>query len=526
MKTLKKTACTLLVATCLAACNPNLLETLPNDRISSEIYWQTDKDAELGANAIYPYLENVWDFVHWDAMSDIGHVTLTWRDESSIEKGAFDATLPRVSTEWNNAYRGIQAANTFLDNVGRVQTTNPELINRLKGEVRVLRAYLYIKLAFLFGDIPLPVKALSIEESRTLTKTPVAEVWNFIAKELGEAAAILPVTQSNKGRITKGAALALKARALLFAGRYSEAATAANEVIKSGAYTIYPSYEKLFSYEAENNQEVILDRQHIKDIQPNNIFLLTTPNSIFPQANSFVPTKQAVDAYQMKNGKDITDPASGFDAFKPYENRDPRLKYSMIVLGEKLPNNAVYDSRPSSGTPDAIGHSENATATGFNVKKYLNKEDIQQPSNAGINIILLRYAEVLLTYAESKIESNQLDQSVLDAINIVRQRGDVKMPSITSMGTQDEMRKIVRKERLVELAFEGLRYFDIRRWKVAENLVPGVIYGMTYADNNGVLKTVSQSGFTKVFTKNRDYLWPIPQRETELNRSITQNPNW
>jgi hypothetical protein len=148
------------------------------------------------------------------------------------------------------------------------------------------------------------------------------------------------------------------------------------------------------------------------------------------------------------------------------------------------------------------------------------------PNNCGINLILLRYAEVLLTYAEAKIESNSIDQSVLDAINEVRARPDVNMPAITGTFTQAELRKIVRDERSVELAFEGRRYFDIRRWKIAETVIPGIVYGMTYVDPNGALTTIALTGFNKAFDKNRDYLWPIPQRERELNPNLTQNPNW
>jgi hypothetical protein len=151
---------------------------------------------------------------------------------------------------------------------------------------------------------------------------------------------------------------------------------------------------------------------------------------------------------------------------------------------------------------------------------------MDQPNNGGINLILIRYADVLLMYAEAKIEEDQMDQSVLDAINEVRQRPDVNMPPITALSSQENMRQIVRHERQVELAFEGLRYFDIRRWRIAETVVPGIVYGMTYTDANGDLKTVAQVGFQKVFNKDRDYLWPIPQRETELNPNLAQNPNW
>lgn len=515
-----------LVVAASFSCSDNLLETLPNDRVSSEIYWQTENDFTLGANAVYTLLEGAGDFTNWDAMSDIGHVTLMWREESIIEKGSYDATIGKVLRTWTDNYTGIQAANIFLDKARESQGLNQDLINRLTGEVKVLRAFFYTRLAILYGDVPLVTTETTLEASRALTRTPVAEVWDFVHRELGEAADLLPVEQAEKGRMTKGAALALQARAMLYAHRYQEAALAAKKVMDLNVYSLYPRYEKLFSYEAEHNEEVIMNREYIKNIQSNNIFSLTTPNSLFPQVNSFVPTKQAVDAYQMINGKDITDPSSGFDPKNPYANRDPRLKYSIFVLGDELPNGQIYDPRPGSGTGDAIGYAENSTATGFNVKKYLNVEDLAQPSNCGINIIFIRYAEVLLTYAEAMIESNQIDESVLAAINEVRARPDVKMPAIENVTDQSELREILRRERLVEFAFEGLRYFDIRRWKTAEDVIPGIIYGMTYVDQGGSLQTISLPGFLKVFNPQRDYLWPIPQREIELNPNLSQNPNW
>lgn len=138
----------------------------------------------------------------------------------------------------------------------------------------------------------------------------------------------------------------------------------------------------------------------------------------------------------------------------------------------------------------------------------------------------MRYAEVLLTYAEAKIENNDIDESVYQAINQIRSRPDVNMPLLAKDLSQSELRDIVREERLAELAFEGFRYFDIRRWKIAENVLPGIIYGMTYTKDNGELSTISLSGWSKSFKPERDYLWPIPSREIELNPNLTQNPNW
>lgn len=527
MKNLKNIFLLAVVAISSGGCNKDLLTTVPDDRISTAIFWKSDKDAILASNAIYANMEDLYTWFYWDPMSDIGYFQYQYIDESLLLKGTYDASLVKIQTVWQKSYKCIQSANIFLDNVDKVNTIDPALILRLKGEVKVLRAYQYIRLAVLWGDVPLVTTETTLEVSRKLNKTPVGQIWDFVSKELTDAAALLPTTQTEKGRITKGAAMALKARALLYAGRYTDAATAASDVINLNIYSLYPSYKNLFSYAAENNSEVILDREYIKSSSSNDIFNLITPNSLWPGVSQFVPTKEAVDFFQMNNGKEITDPTSGFNPYDPYANRDPRLKYSIIVLGDVLPNGKIYNSKPNSGTGDAVFSSQNATWTGFNLKKYLNSEDLAQPTNCGINAILMRYAEVLLIYAEARIEANQIDQSVLSAINQVRARPDVNMPPITGVISQAELRNIVRHERVVELAFEGLRYFDIRRWRIAENVMPGIINGMTYTDNNGLLQKVSIPSFVKVFNKNRDYLWPIPQNEIYLDPNLLpQNPNW
>ena len=509
----------------LQSCKKDLLGTIPNDRISSDIFWKTENDATLAANAVYTYMaENADHFIGWDNMSDIVFTNPTGPQEASIAQGQFNALNSRITGDWNRGYAGIRAANTFLANVDKVQTTNTALITRLKGEVRALRAYFYYQLAFLFGDVPLVTNELTLEESRTLTRTAVAQVWDFVSNELTEASNLLPLKQTDKGRITKGAALAIKARAMLYAGRFQAAADAAKQVMDLNTYNLYPTYKTLFSYAAENSVEVILDIQFVPDTYPNNIFQILAPRSV--NANSkWVPTKAIVDAYQMTNGLSITDPGSGYDPSNPYRNRDPRLGYSIFVPGDILPNDKVFNPLPNSTTGDAVGSSFVVSPTGFNIEKYVNKEDLAKPANSGINLILIRYAEILLTYAEAKIELNQLDNSVYDAINKVRQRSDVNMPAITPGKTQAQLRSIVRQERMVELAFEGQRFFDIRRWRIAELVMPGKVYGLTYKDASGNLQTVEVPGFTKIWD-NKNYLWPIPQKEIELNPNLTQNPGW
>ena len=504
-------------------CQKDLLNTIPNDRVTSAIFWTQDKDAVIAANALYTFLDGTNELLR-DGFTDIAHTNDEAGDYKAIETGAYNANNPVVQAEWTNDYKGIHGANYFLENIGKLNPTDTALITHLTGEVRFLRAYFYINLVFIYGDVPLVTKSITIDEGKNLTRNSASEIWDYIYNELNDAANELPVVASEKGRITKGAALALNARAMLYAKRYDKAAVLAKAVMDLGVYSVYPSYQKLFSYAAENNSEVILDKEFLKDVYPNNVMQIFAPFSILSNGVAMVPIKKIVDSYEMTNGKSIDDPQSGFDPYQPYKNRDPRLSYSVFVPGDILPTGNIFDSRPNSGTIDAQGSNYQVSVTGFNVKKYINKEDINDLANCGINIILMRYAEVLLTYAEAKIELNQIDASVYDAINEIRQRPDVNMPIIQQPQTQTNLREIVRHERMVELAFEGQRFFDIRRWGIAPDVFNVPIAGLTYVDN-GVLKTAVQPGFVRSF-RQRDYLWPIPQKEMDLNKKLNQNTGW
>ena len=512
-----------IVACLMIGCDSNLLKTVPNDRLSSNIFWKTKKDARLAANALYPTLDGI-QITRYDGITDILHTNRPFNDNLEIEAGRATSDHNRFLSEWDNAYEAIRRANEFLNNVGRVQDVDSEYINKLKGEAKTIRAYHYIKLAMLFGDVPLIKKGISIDEAKEVTRDPVEEVWDFIAADLTQAADWLPLDNGN--RISRGAANGLKARAMLFAGRYNKAAESAKKVMESDEYSLHPSYCELFQYEGENNAGVILQREYTKGANSHNIYNTLAPWSQIggSRGSQYVPTAKLVDMYEMKNGNTINEPGSGYDPANPYEDRDPRLKCSIFVNGMELPDGQTYNSTPGESGSDPVGQSVYITSTGFNVRKYVSDEDLQNPSNSGLNIALLRYAEVLLIYAEAKIEMNEIDQSVYDAINAVRQR--VNMPPITrsEASTQAEVRKVVRRERTVELAFEGLRLFDIRRWRIAEDVMQGNPKG-TYYVKDGEVKQVEVTGVNRTFDPNKDYLWPIPSRERELV-DLSQNPGW
>lgn len=219
--------------------------------------------------------------------------------------------------------------------------------------------------------------------------------------------------------------------------------------------------------------------------------------------NRPAPLKELVDTYLCTDGKTIEE-SPLYNPAQPYENRDPRLLKSIVCIGYPYLGMTITK--------------ENVATTGFGVKKYTSYEDdvtIPLVERSAFNFILIRYAEVLLTYAEAQNEANGPDQSVYDAINQLCKRPDINMPEVPKGLTKDQMRNVVRRERRIELTFEGLYYSDILRWKTAEKENNGMMH------NNEGIAVVERS-----FNPKRDYLWPIPYNQIVLNPNLEQNPNW
>lgn len=535
---MKKHVIYLILFPVLSGCT-DILDTIPTDRLSSEVYWQTDKDAEYAANAIYRFLENPGTLLGRDIMSDIARATFETSDETKIESSIADPQTNIFQNTWNDLYKGIRRCNDYLVNIENITPEDKNKINRITSEVRTLRCYFYSRLVFYFGDIPLVTKPIGISESKTLTRTPVSTIYNFIYDEITDASQYLPTTTTEKGRVTKGAALGILARAMLFAAGnvtntddrsvlyLKQAKEAADAVIALDVYSLLPNYKDLFTYDNENSIEVVFDHQYMKDVYANAVMNNFGAVSLGNNGSMMSPTSVLVDLYETTNGKKITEDNT-FDPKDPYNNRDPRLKYTLYTPGDLLPNGTIYDSRPGwSTSADVIGASYQVSKTGLLPKKYINTEDIGQSNrtNCGINLIILRYAEILLIAAESRIELNTELEFALKYINQIRQRYDVNMPEKTATG-QNELREALRYERAVELALEGHRFFDIKRWKTAENVCNmDKIEGMRYVDKETNKLVTVTTDYKKKFT-SRDYLWPIPYNERQLNTNLTQNNGW
>ncbi|WP_372638560.1 RagB/SusD family nutrient uptake outer membrane protein [Fodinibius sp.] len=490
------------------------LDILPTGTVAEEVYWERQKDAETAVNAVYRELDDQTMIKQLDGVTDIGYRAPSGPGTlHDVGAGNIVPSNDAIGAIWDRYYVGVRKANDVINNIGQVEVGDPEVLSRLEAEARFLRAYFYTQLTSLWGDVPLIEEPLDINQH--VGRTDKGQIVEFIISELDNIIdnERLPLSYEgeNIGRATHGAALALKARVALRNSQWSVAEEAAQDVMDLGIYELYPDYQGLFQYEGQNSSEVIFDRQYAPDGQTYGAFGYSAAS--IGGSSTVEPLHGLYELMEFKGPQNPDD---------PYENIDPRWDHTVYYTGQPI-GNSTYNSRPDSPTPDRVQGSEAATQHGYNLKKWIDYEnDSDNPSNGSINLIHIRYADVLLMYAEAKIEQNDIDQSVYDAINEVRQRPTVDMPPITGGKSQDELREILRRERGVELAFEGLRLFDMNRWGIGDRK-EGLAQGAYFYDEQADEWYLHDRGFNRSFNPDRDTLWPIPTDEMNSNDEISQN---
>lgn len=530
----------LLVFFLLPSCKK--LDLAPTDRFTDVNYWTTTTKANAVLSTAYSQMFNNNRFFLNEAMSDNAYNGRGDNEgAASLAAGTYDPSLGRIRSEWNDHYAGIKTCNLFLENVDRVTDMDPGLKERMKGEARFLRAFQYFQLMTWFGDVPLFDKDISLEESFSIPRTPRAQVLDFVLKELDAALPLVPkntdYAAADKGRITKGAVLGLKARVLLYEGRWQEVATTCEAIMggTNGTHSLFPSYEGLFLPQNENNNEVLLDMQYVPTDRTYNNLFDYAPLSVGARLNNLAPTQELVNSYLMATGKSITDPGSGYDENNPYVDRDPRLTYTIVYDGYKWkkPDGSVKTiyikpgTDPDPNKPDEYAAGGVSSPTGYYLRKYYDPTSITN-FVSGLNLILIRYADVLLMYAEARNELGTLDASVWDqTIGALRRRAGFAEPGALNFDAglgQSGLRSVIRNERRTELGMEGLRIFDIRRWKIGEQVLNGWAHGAKFGPpsvDNGYIRANQ-----RVFDANKHYLWPIPRDERAINPNLTQNPGW
>lgn len=560
---MKKIILYISVYTLLFSACSDYLDRDPLNNPSDGTFLITETEMEMALAGCYTNLyrdyETMTFFMSFDQCSDIGYD----RNASELQKmgqGSADATSALPKDYWSAFYTGIGKCNYLLTNMTRGQeNVNAASYARIKAEAQFLRALYYSYLIELYGDVPLTKEPLTLETSQ-IPRTAKSEIVDFILNELTEAAAVLDSKNSpTSGRPSKGAALAIKARTALYNERWQDAISAAKEVMamEGTEYVLEDDYSLLFKYDGQTSKEVIFSVQYLKSQKFHALYRLFGSRNGLGHSNK-KPAYQLSDSWECTDGLAI-DKSPLFNPKDPYKNRDPRLGYTLAVSGSEFLGFQFethgdslqcwnYRTEPATRIDNLEATHAYATFTGICWRKYANIEDKDDINNCDMNTILMRYAEVLLIYAEAKIRAGEIDQSVYDAINKVRQRPSVNMPAVTTTNATELLHAVYR-ERKYEFSGEGLRLFDIRRWKIAEVVMNQPLlgrmkksypekapridaYATAYYDDIPIAEAGESADYKmrlvdkRTFRTDRDYLWPIPYIERQTNPELTQNPGW
>ena len=548
-----------LVALAAHSCKDSLddsLDVIPRDQLTDVAVWTDENTADLFLNDIYNRLPdgNNW-YDPLENWSDNAQASGSWpvSKTTTVRYGEYTPSTiafwcgynDELPYNWGHQYQWIRKTNVFIKNVAASDLSEDYKKKRL-AEARFLRAYFYHNLWMGYGGIPIITQPLNrAEQGEEIFKgrNSSDEVFQFITGELEAVALDLPevVSGQDYGRITKGAALTLKGWCELFAYKYADAAASNKAVIDMGVYALYPDYQAFFLPEGNNSNEGILFRQYIPGVKGGRESSLLGPTftkgGVETSWGYSDPTQELVDDYAMDNGLPITDAASGYDPENPYVNREKRFYQSIVYDGAYWYNDTIY-TRIGVGSLNELDVNErgDASNTGYYFRKRMNDQITLGAANwdgatSGQNYYYFRYAEVLLNYAEAKIELGEIDQSVYDAINQIRQRSE--LPTIEeTYGTglsQEKMREIVRRERRIELVLEDKRWWDLMRWRIAEVVLNGPLHGIKITvGENGKLTYTPVPAFRgdRKFDPSKNYLFPIPQGAMDQNSKLEQNPGY
>ena len=560
---MKKLFYILSVALLAAGCNFLDFDESSSDYSRDDMYLTYSNIQKMLTN-IYGYMPNKNIYDVSSAMRDCGSDDAEYGDpDASVQRftnGTW-SSLNTVDDKWSTMYSGIRSANEFLESIKTVdlsmyqyETKYQRWLEHLKYypyQAKVLRAYYFFELARRYGDIPMPLTMLTAEEANVIEKTPFNEVIDFIVSECDESAKNLPDTyvgllDDETGRVTRGFALAVKTKALLYAAsplhnpsgdrsKWEKAAAAAKEIMDLHIYQLDPD-EKANNY---TSQEVIfaIMRSESSSFELYNFPVRFTEGQRTYLAGNY-PTQNLVDAFQTANGYDITLDSNGwqtadpdFDVTRPYEGRDPRFARAILADGMSFKGTTIetfVGGKDYSATRNDLG-----SPTGYYLRRYIQESTSFTPENTVTNKhqwIVYRYAEALLTYAEALNEylgnptttGGDFSISALDALNMVR--ANAGMPDVT-VTSQSDFREAVRREWRVEFAFEDHRFWDVRRWDIGQ-ATQGQIDGVEITRSGG------KSDYKRVTVETRTWsarqnLFPIPQSELFCNPNLNpQNTGW
>jgi len=530
-----------LVTALFVGCKKEFLNKEPLDEYSDANVWTDSALVLRFVDNIYGNIHSIYDDVGneyqpYAAISGVGYLPMDITDEGIINSSFIDSRLVNeeqynssnnlYNNIWTGVYTNVRSCNLFLSHFNTIPLSDA-LKARLAGEVKFIRALNYMQLYDVFGPFPIIDTVLTLQSDElNIARGTDAQCTTFMLNDLNTAAAVLPLQYSAStdiGRATKGAALGMECRLLLNMKEYSQAAAAAQAVMNLGVYSLFTGgYEAMFYPENDDNSEVIFNKEYGSD-QSGQINAV----DIYENSDFFVgfsstkdcPTQNVVDEYEMTDGLP-SDSSTLYNSSTPYANRDPRFDASIMHDGSQWMGQTIDMSLGSQ-----FNLLDNPSPTGYMIRKFLNPNYVFYGNNANYgNCIMLRLAEIYLDYAECELNLGNPEEA-RKYVNMIRER--VNMPDIP-MG-QMTWDKYMR-ERTVELAFEGQRWNDIRRWDMGQQLIGAQIYGIQVnVDPNTGTRTYNRILVQKRMFDPKMYYFPIPLEvlnKYPAGKVLQQNPGW
>ncbi len=514
-------AALLLTMSLFTGCD-DFLDTTATDRISDKIVWESVSNITLYLNGFYPYIDRYGSFGTAQFSGNLTEgLTETLKYGSYVPGSkAGDANMYVFTPEmmnpsgnllntWGATYERIRRVNEFLVGLEKYSTVSQEENKIFEGQARFFRAFLYFQLAKRHGGV---ILYTNMDLKKDKNRSSAEETWNLIAEDLDYAASVLPVKWKNEdnGRVTKGAALAFKSRAMLYAQRWDAAKAAADEVIALGVYQLMPQYNDAWK---GGNSESILEYNYLVT-GPNHTFDkdYATFGEIENQGGSGCPTQEMVEAYESKN-------------------LDPRFAATVTYNGATWKGRTMENS--VNGTAGRyMGYRDDTyakgrTTTGYYLRKFMNEAHTDLITYRSTQTwVELRLAEVYLNRAEANFRLGNNGPAISD-LNTVRGRAGVALPPLSGL-SGDALFKAIRQERKIELAYEGHLYWDMRRWRLAHTEYNDYrVHGMKISKNEaGWLYEYVDCDLQNRKFLEKTYVLPVPYSEMENNGAIEQYDEW
>ena len=519
----------------------DVLDLKPSDKLSETAVWEDKALIELYVNATYNAIPHGFNQHMWSSLADEtynihnGNSYTVLRGELTSDNVG---SVSGVFDYWKSAYSSIRNINIFFSKIDN-SPVDEATKKRFKGEMRFINAFIYANLIWRYGGVPVITDVFELGGEYSVSRKTYDECVTFIINQLDEAISLLPAKQpaSQLGRATGHAAMALKSRVLLYAAslqnnpskdvnKWKKAADAAEALLNAG-YSLQSDYQGIF---LKDNSEIIFAR-YFSQVNSNNIHLWNGRNGSNGWGGN-CPTQNLVNDFEMLNGElpysDVdfqqVNSKSGYEPGNPYVNRDPRFYASILYDGSVWMGRETETFKNGRDSRGSSIDAWNATLTGYYLKKFI-PVDIP-PSGSTLKPtspwIFFRYAEILLNYTEAKFEMGE-ENIAREYLNKVRIRSG--MPLITASG--DELRNKIYQERRIELVFEGHRFHDVRRWKIASQTEKRSIKAMTITKNPDGSKSYEVTKLLDRDFQERHYLLPIPRVEIDRSLgSLAQNPGY